>query len=181
MDGVSNRVDKDILRMHKFTGYHGTKLSTAKTIIQTKRFVKSKGDDHWLGFGIYFFLDTDWVQWWWGKKCFPENNRGCVVCGVSVSDKYLLDITTLDGQEKLQIANDLAKAYSEKLGLTVEKGISDGEAINHLAQKIHIRVVIGEFSIRNDEYSNSRLLRKKQIQVSVRDERCIESIQMCTI
>ena len=47
-----------------FTGYHGTNKESADAILNDKGFLISKGEEHWLGDGIYFYPDFgDALNW----------------------------------------------------------------------------------------------------------------------
>lgn len=175
---VSKPPKRDIINMPHFNGYHSTTESFAVQICKTNHFIESKGDRQWLGYGVYFFVDPAWVEWWWGIKKFPDNDRGCVECSIDVLQEFLWNIDSEEGQKRLELAYDLAEAYSAKVGRLVE--ITEGAAINHLATKDGIQVVIGEFSIVHEKRWKSKLLRRRQIQISVRDEECISGIRMYT-
>ena len=51
--------------MH-IVGYHGTKYDNAQSIIKNGFDLKkcTPRDDHWLGKGIYFFVDKEFAYWW---------------------------------------------------------------------------------------------------------------------
>ncbi len=169
--------------MVNYEGYHSTTLSLAKKIVATHQIFKSVGDKHWLGNGAYFFLDAKWVPWWWNVKGFLAKDRGCIKCKIAVSEDLFWDIDSPDGKEKLKLAYDLAEEISLRIGNPVQRPeMTDGAAINFLAAKTKIKVVKGTFSFPPDEYPKSKLLeRELQIQIAVRDERCVSAIQLCSI
>lgn len=46
------------------TLYHGTDNKAADKILETKTFNKSKGDNHWLGDGVYFYKEKRYAFRW---------------------------------------------------------------------------------------------------------------------
>lgn len=159
--------------MAEFTGYHGTELRNVQCILTTKQMRKSRGDHQWLGDGVYFFTDPVWAQWW----CVEERNYrrwGIITCQIVVADEYLWDLTTTDGQELLELAYEVVQAMSARLNKPVQQQTpTDAEAINFGCLKFNKKVVLNEFTVRNNKYPRSRILRPKQIQLCVRDERCM--------
>lgn len=50
------------------TGYHGTDLTSAESIIKSRQYYLSTNDDNWLGDGIYFYFNfEDALNWRKGK------------------------------------------------------------------------------------------------------------------
>lgn len=53
------------------TLYHGTDNKAADKILETRTFNKSKGDNHWLGDGVYFYKEKfDLI-----KAIFPHEDN----------------------------------------------------------------------------------------------------------
>lgn len=50
--------------MPSYVGYHGTTKESSKKIMKSKNFLKSRGEDEWLGPGVYFFEDEEDSHWW---------------------------------------------------------------------------------------------------------------------
>lgn len=44
--------------------YHGTKKNVASAILLTHKMQLSEGDDHWLGDGVYFYVDVEYAFRW---------------------------------------------------------------------------------------------------------------------
>lgn len=44
--------------------YHGTDKDSAGTIVLTQKMQPSRGDDHWLGDGCYFYADAEYAFRW---------------------------------------------------------------------------------------------------------------------
>lgn len=79
--------------------YHGTDYNIAK-IIEKNNFKYRKSKKHWLGNGIYFYIDISLAQWWTTK---PSNDFGTDVikaaiikCTLSLREDRVLDLRKLD-------------------------------------------------------------------------------------
>ncbi|MFR2561553.1 MAG: hypothetical protein ACLS8R_01670 [Anaeromassilibacillus sp.] len=47
----------------RFLAYHGTDRERAEKILAGAFRVKAN-DEHWLGTGVYFYLDASLARWW---------------------------------------------------------------------------------------------------------------------
>ncbi len=85
----------------EITGYHGTNIPNYQKIKELKRFKKSFGNYHYLGNGIYFFIDDfaengkinaiDWAKTKFNKEqCLLQVN-------ISFDTSKTLDLTTKEG------------------------------------------------------------------------------------
>lgn len=85
-------------------GYHGTDSGAAKNIIATK-FNESNGPEHWLGKGVYFFVNgisdpqedaINWAKaqaWDNAKKQNRYADYSVLRCEVELNDDEILDLT----------------------------------------------------------------------------------------
>jgi len=55
-------------------GYHGTTTPKAKNILESGRFLDSKGDRHWLGNGVYFFAE-ELHAYLWNRNQFKNKTK----------------------------------------------------------------------------------------------------------
>lgn len=72
--------------------YHGTDVKYANDILKCG-FVCKRSKKHWLGNGIYFYLDKDLADWWTTN---PTNEFGTVV-----NDKAILEVEVSFAEEKV--------------------------------------------------------------------------------
>ena len=49
-------------------GFHGTRVKTARSLVDGKPFDQSTNDDDWLGHGIYFWEFAPRQAWWWAER-----------------------------------------------------------------------------------------------------------------
>lgn len=83
--------------------YHGTDISNVDSIIKSG-FICKPNKYHWLGNGIYFYMDYSLAKWWTTN---PTNKFGVNVkdgaiikCKISVKDKCVLDLRELKDYTK---------------------------------------------------------------------------------
>lgn len=58
--------------------FHGTRRSTAETLVAGVRFGQSENDDDWLGHGIYFWEYAPQQAWWWAERRYGKQNAAVV-------------------------------------------------------------------------------------------------------
>ncbi len=94
--------------------YHGTGESNSIIIQSSKEFKFTYRSNHWLGQGVYFFInDYEKAKWW------AEHNRPCketspvvLKCEVKLKDSELLDLNTEKDLNKL---DDFSIEFFESL------------------------------------------------------------------
>jgi hypothetical protein len=89
--------------MRKLHVFHGTDFDCATAICQDGFGVKSN-TEHWLGNGIYFYMDESLAKWWTTN---PSNKFGSgikspalVECDIIVPEENVLDLTRLEDYKK---------------------------------------------------------------------------------
>ena len=151
-------------------GHHGTDIDSCKSILKSNYKI-SKGDQHWLGEGVYFFIEglstdtIDLAEKWaiaeaWDNdvKKYKYQEFAVIESLIEVEEDKILDLTTKDGVEFL---TDLVKLFfdrikeSKKNQKNKEWEFYDGELIN-IARKANnfpfdIEVVKGNYYIKFKE------------------------------
>jgi len=97
--------------------YHGTTLENAKQILSTKHFIYHKRLNHWLGNGIYFFVnDFDAAKWWSTTGINSGKNGAVLEYDLILNKNQILDLDTLEGR------NQFTKFYEEleQLGIQIK-------------------------------------------------------------
>lgn len=85
----------------EITGYHGTNIPNYQEIKRRRFFNISFGNEHYLGNGIYFFID-DYTENGkinaasWAKKR-PGDKKCVIQVQISFNEKETLDLTTKEG------------------------------------------------------------------------------------
>jgi len=98
--------------------YHGTDLSTADKIAAGNRFQPSRGPDHWLGDGVYFFQDSIVLAVKWAKrKAKEKQSKEYGVLKASILLGKCLDLTTQTYKKQLEKWINLLQCKT-KLDLT---------------------------------------------------------------
>lgn len=87
----------------KLTAYHGTDKSIAENIVHTG-FRCKPNKEHWLGEGIYLYIDKSLAEWWTTKptKKYGTNITKPVIvkCFIEVDQERVLNLCTLEGYKK---------------------------------------------------------------------------------
>ena len=151
--------------IQNFKAYHGTSSINAKTII-TQNFENSEGDDHWLGDGIYFFIEgiskkpNEQAEKWaiaeaWNnkEKKYGYKEYSVIESDISIQEESVLDLTSSDGIEIYEYLIECHKKKmmqsDKKFRYTGFKNI-DGKIINFARNEgiAPIKVAIGSFYIK---------------------------------
>ena len=137
----------------KFIGYHGTTRDSAKSILKTG-FLFSKGNEHWLGDGVYFFVEgigyepQRAAELWAEYRAHKQQNPFCALMEALIEgeDSDVLDLTSYEG---IRILNYIQRRCAQKLA-TIGKGIGyvDGYLINFARQEIGMNIDV----VKGNEY-----------------------------
>lgn len=76
------------------TGFHGTSKNDGDSIL-TRGFSVSRGDNHWLGDGVYFFAeDQDMAFQWCRGESFKKKYNDYVIIksDIGIGLKYVFDL-----------------------------------------------------------------------------------------
>jgi hypothetical protein len=147
----------------QITGHHGTNSNIAQVIINSE-FEISKGDDHWLGDGAYFFVrgisskTIDLAEKWAISEAFDNKtkqylylNYSIVESTISVKECEFLDLTIEEG---LEVFEYLIERFIQKLNLTGKKikknEYIEGKVLNMARSEeiLPLEVVKGNFYIK---------------------------------
>ena len=94
----------------EFDAYHGTLQSHARDIV-TQGYTYSVGNEHWLGDGVYFFIEgigyspDKAAELWAEFRAHKSHTQFCasIKSLVNVDDSDMLDLTSYEG-----IVNDMS-------------------------------------------------------------------------
>ena len=165
------------MKIISFKGYHGTDVESCKNILESNYKI-SQGDEHWLGDGVYFFVEgistkpVELAEKWAIAQSWDKDKRSQTYSDYSVLESIIevekdrfLDLTEcadflfiLADEFKEAIKN---RKKNRKKSLTYD----DGALIN-LARKLELfpfEVVKGSFYIKfkNERINNINLRTNK--------------------
>ncbi len=84
--------------------YHGTDYEIAQAI-EREGFIIKKNDEHWLGNGIYFYIDDTLAKWWTTNPTKKHgsviNNPAIIKSALVVPNEHVLDLRKKDDFNKL--------------------------------------------------------------------------------
>lgn len=136
-----------------FSGFHGTDAVSARSISEYN-FTLSKGDSHWLGDGVYFFIEgignpKEHAVNWAKSEAFKKKYNVYAVLNaqITINDEVILDMRKDEG---LELFNQYRRFILEALRKIqrVPKSYSDGKVFNHFKHKIGVEAIIMNFYVR---------------------------------
>lgn len=153
-------------------GFHGTDNSLKENILSLN-FLESKGKGHWLGNGVYFFINDgidnnpifnarEWAKaeaWDNDIKKHKYLNYVVLKAKVEIKEELYLDLTTNDG---LRMLNHCRDNYIEKIksaGKKInKKTITDDHIIEKMKRDFDFEFVKNNFYIKFREGRKAGLI-----------------------
>lgn len=140
--------------------FHGTDKKWVSAIISDK-FTYRKNKEHWLGNGVYFFIDLDLAKWWTTNptKKFGGNidKRAIIHCNISVGRDEVLDLRTL--QDYKQFVDIYREEYLPNFfnrGIIFNKKIQARTIrcayCDYLKTRYNLKMIIGTFYMPTQPY-----------------------------
>ncbi len=133
--------------------FHGTTQESAKSIL-AEGFAFSFGNEHWLGDGVYFFVDgvgyapERAAELWAEYRAYKQQNQFCALieASIQVEEDTILDLTTYEG---IRILNYIQRKCAQKLA-TINRGVGyiDGYLINFAREEMGLPIDI----VKGNEY-----------------------------
>lgn len=175
--------------------YHGTDISTGKSIIKGQVMLSSRGDHHWLGDGVYFYKDPEYAFRWIVIK-YTENFKNLYAKDYKdIFQEYIILSAEIFSDRKfdlddpetrlffINVKNEILKKskYSKRIQQQLEKNeIADGVVFNILFDKMGYSddydYVSATFPITYLNDSNSRLDFIPELQICVKNAEIIKNI-----
>lgn len=104
-----------MFKIPEYDCYHGTTKENALSIVAGKEFINKQRKNHWLGQGVYFFIDDyDKGLFWAQNACkYKKTKKTAVMCmKILVSESNLLN---LDSEKGLNEMDTYAKYFDSIL------------------------------------------------------------------
>lgn len=148
-------------------GFHGTTDENFIEIKNSRKFKINKRNNHWLGNGVYFFLNDRLKAKWWSEMtvrnmrkhstCNSYVKKAVICCQIKVKNKKILDLDTKDG--KIKLKNFIVELKDIKPQF-LEKNIDEHEllciTIDLMVRYYKYDVVKYNFIDKNDDINLSR-------------------------
>ena len=133
--------------------YHGTLKNLAKQIVDDG-YKSSVGNAHWLGDGVYFFIDgvgydpRRAAELWAEYRAKKSHKQFCSLLSsiIDAEDNDVLDLTTYEG---IRVLNYIQRKCAQKLA-AIGKGIGyvDGYVINYGREEVGLNLTV----VKGNEY-----------------------------
>lgn len=142
--------------INTYTAYHATDKSNVSSILKRNFLFHSK-DTHWLGDGVYFFLDKG-LAIAWGNNC-PTKKYGKITipaiieCIISVDDDFVCDMRQLQTYNRVKNAFDIFWGSVYKAPCTAKYDDAFFEKLecaffNWLTKKLSLKCIVCVFQKR---------------------------------
>lgn len=95
--------------LKKYDCYHGTGLKNYQEIVECGSFTFRPRKNHWLGGGVYFFVDDIAKAVWWARSNRPDKGTPPLVLKVEI-EFDIDELLNLDYEEDLKKLNEFAEA-----------------------------------------------------------------------
>lgn len=177
-------------------GFHGTKKSRGQEILNDQKMKMSRGDDHWLGDGSYFFKDDFWAYWWiremfkerhlefYGtvSDSFIEDHYQIIQTVIYVKRERIFDLDDLTHKREFLIALSEIKDKKEYSDKYQECQAAEGLVLNYMFNKLDYHkefdMVCADFTRDYSNYNGMRLRKNynSQHQICVKNLDIIETL-----
>ncbi len=142
----------------KLTLYHGTDKKCAERIV-VHGFKFKASDEHWLGNGVYFYLDSDLANWWTTKPSArfgsTINEPVVLTFEIEISSDKILDLRFLSGYRQCLDSYaefEDAAFKSIRLGESIEKKRLRCSFFDYAFSALNLDCIIGNFILSKNVY-----------------------------
>lgn len=178
--------------MYNKTLYHGTEINRGNRILLTQKMMISRGDNHWLGDGSYFYED-DFYAYKWIKDLCKNKYKEDTMSQDKILSNYMIlkGIILVDYERVFDLDNPRMKIefdriydycvklkkYSEKFSkTTMSEGVILNIMFNDMGYSKDFDLAIATFKRRGNKYSGMKMrlnyISEKQI--------CIKDVDKIT-
>ncbi|WP_125762868.1 hypothetical protein [Companilactobacillus hulinensis] len=102
----------------EFNAYHGTSYEIANKIKNERKFIYHERPGHWLGNGVYFFMEDPDAAKWWARSKF-KSDSAVLKFLMNIDSKYILNLSSLSG------ANEFVEFKKYIKSANLDYGYSD--------------------------------------------------------
>lgn len=160
-------------------GYHGTSAESVDSIIQNN-FKESRGEHHWLGEGVYFFIEgitsafEDAKKWAiasaWNneKKCYDYKHYAVLKATIKFNRNELWDLTTDEGKKQFNYIREIIINRLKKGNFKLRNDNNiDTAVIDHAKRTTGFKVIKADLYIKftferiqriESRFANTRIL-----------------------
>lgn len=118
--------------------FHGTRRSTAESLVSGAPFGRSENDDDWLGHGVYFWEYAPRQAWWWARRRYAGE---AAVVGALIRLGRCIDLLDPSNADLLSVAHDDLESALTSLGQSLKNNANthkyrDCAVYNYLFAKL---------------------------------------------
>lgn len=146
------------MKQYRITGYHATDQDNVNDILKNG-FIYSRNSKHWLGNGVYFYLDSVLAEWWTTKpsKRFgsPIKNKAIVKCTFKINEDNLINLRRLDHYNffmNIYMSEYLPELIGYGASKPKDVGTLRCSVCDYIAKMYNIHAIIGVFNLPHQPY-----------------------------
>lgn len=142
--------------------FHGTDNRYVASILKSG-FICKPNKQHWLGNGVYFYMDYSLAQWWTTNptRKFGSNinNAAIIKCNIQTKNKYVLDLRRLKDYTKFVdiYRNEFLPFLFRGELSSIDNEVIDTKTLrctycDYINIKYKYKLIIGTFYLPNQPY-----------------------------
>ena len=176
-----------------FIGYHGTTRDKCRNIFKCKRFYPSRGDKHWLGDGVYFYLESFFAYRWCVLNCKNKMtsrlNAQCIIdrysiieVDINVEERRIFNIDGIEHKSILMEIYEEIKNLAEMSSKFKNVEMVEGVVLNYLFSILHydkdFDIILATFPVDLFLYKNIKMRHAiSEMQICVRNGSVINNMR----
>ena len=141
----------------QLTVYHGTDLEKAISIMNTG-FVFNANPRHWLGNGVYFYLEESLAKWWTTNPskvfgCEIHNSR-IIKAQIEIPDDKVLDLRNYETMKTtlLDFSDFFKTLIKSSSKAEIDCNALTSAFFNFYKDRLHYEIIICDFRAENQPY-----------------------------
>lgn len=155
----------------EYIGYHGTSPQNAQSILKNKEFKISNKENEWLGPGVYFFEDDIYQAINFCRKA--RKMKEFIVLKSLLKGNIIIDLVNTENYRWFMKIHEKIKNKNKYKN----KKLLNSIVLNIMYQLKPYDIVRCIFEVPKTDYLYKTNIRPYQIQLCVRNKKCIKNIE----
>lgn len=141
-----------------FHCFHGTTMESYNKILESKKFTFKPRENHWLGNGVYFFLDDVMKAEWWAQMAVEKELRNhkrkeSSPCVLYIEAKVDIDkVIDLNNEKGQMILNQFISYLKEN---KIEISVKPNQKLSKKQQEHFFRCAVMDLLVESEGFKAS--------------------------